>query len=179
MSDMTDRKQGAQRLIAAARLEFNEKGFEGTHTNAIARRAGFAPQTFYRHFADKLAIFLAVYRLWAEEENEALSSATSPDQMVDVLLRHHASHRLFRRALRYLTNREAEVARVRAHSRQSQMAAAMARFPALDPTKALLLILTLERLSDGLIEGEIEACGISAAATRAAMVDLLEKARLG
>jgi AcrR family transcriptional regulator len=39
-------------LIAAAAAEFNEFGFSGTDTNRIARRAGYAPQTFYRWFKD-------------------------------------------------------------------------------------------------------------------------------
>jgi AcrR family transcriptional regulator len=54
------RGDGRSVLIAAARLEFEEFGFEGTNSNAIARRAGYAPQTFYRHFEDKREIFLAV-----------------------------------------------------------------------------------------------------------------------
>ena len=40
--------------------EFIESGYAGTDTNRIARRAGFAPQTFYRWFADKTAILRAV-----------------------------------------------------------------------------------------------------------------------
>jgi AcrR family transcriptional regulator len=49
------------RLVEAAAKEFAECGFEGTDTNKIARRAGFAPQTLYGWFEDKTAIFLVVY----------------------------------------------------------------------------------------------------------------------
>src|ERR1700761_8551817 len=58
------------RLIEAAAREFAECGFEGTDTNKIARRAGFAPQTLYRWFDDKTAIFLAVYSKWVREQLE-------------------------------------------------------------------------------------------------------------
>jgi len=42
-----------QDLVEAAIAEFETVGFEGTNTNRIARAAGYAPQTFYRHFDDK------------------------------------------------------------------------------------------------------------------------------
>lgn len=61
------------KLIGAAVKEFNQRGYFGTDTNKIARRAGFAPQTFYRWFRDKTEIFLAVYRLWEEQERDMLS----------------------------------------------------------------------------------------------------------
>src|SRR5713226_3801558 len=67
-------KPTSAKLIAAAAKEFNTRGFHGTDTNRIARRAGFAPQTFYRHFADKTAIFLAVYERWWKDESAALQS---------------------------------------------------------------------------------------------------------
>src|SRR4051812_9867208 len=53
-----ERGAGREALLEAARAEFDESGFEGTDTNRIARRAGYAPQTFYRHFTDKTAIFI-------------------------------------------------------------------------------------------------------------------------
>src|SRR6185503_20792385 len=61
------------RLLAAAAKEFNQRGFDGTDTNRIARRAGFAPQTFYRWFQDKTEVFLAVYRTWEDQERAMLS----------------------------------------------------------------------------------------------------------
>ena len=64
------RERGAAReaLVVAARAEFDECGFEGTDTNRIARRAGYAPQTFYRNFADKTAIFVETYQRWLAVE---------------------------------------------------------------------------------------------------------------
>ena len=54
-------------LEAAARI-FNSAGYHGTDSNRIAREAGYAPGTFYVHFADKLAIFLEVYEGWVSTE---------------------------------------------------------------------------------------------------------------
>ena len=62
MVDSDEVKTTPERLIAAAAAEFREAGFAGTDSNRIARRAGFAPQTFYRWFKDKTEIFIAVYR---------------------------------------------------------------------------------------------------------------------
>src|ERR1700679_2017991 len=52
------RGETSSRLVDAGAKEFAECGFQGTDTNKIARRAGFAPQTLYRWFDDKTAIFL-------------------------------------------------------------------------------------------------------------------------
>ncbi len=50
------------RLVAAAARAFNRAGYHGTDSNRIARAAGYAPATFYKHFADKRAIFVAATR---------------------------------------------------------------------------------------------------------------------
>src|SRR5271157_298904 len=64
-------------LLEAGMREFNAHGFDGTDTNRIARAAGFAPQTFYRHFEDKTAIFLAVYERWWKGEVASLEKAAN------------------------------------------------------------------------------------------------------
>src|SRR5580698_765738 len=64
-------------LLDAAEALFNAHGFEGTDTNRIARAAGFAPQTFYRHFEDKRAVFLAVYERWWKGESDALAATAA------------------------------------------------------------------------------------------------------
>src|SRR5262249_23573853 len=92
------------RLVDAAALEFNERGFDGTDTNRIARRAGFAPQTFYRSFANKTAIFIAVYRAWEDNErallDDLLARRAATKRLVDAVVAHHRAHRIFRRSLR-------------------------------------------------------------------------------
>src|SRR5271156_3112848 len=66
----------AKALLDAAEREFNARGFDGTDSNRIARAAGFAPQTFYRHFPDKRAVFLAVYERWWKGESDALAAVS-------------------------------------------------------------------------------------------------------
>ena len=61
-------------LVAAAAKLFNSVGYYGTNSNRIARQAGYAPGTFYVHFADKLEIFLEVYRGWVESEWQAIAA---------------------------------------------------------------------------------------------------------
>ena len=40
-------------LVDAAARIFNGSGYFATDTNAIAREAGYAPASFYKHFKDK------------------------------------------------------------------------------------------------------------------------------
>lgn len=48
-----------ERILQAARLLFGRLGFEGTTTAEIARSAGIAEGTIYRHFRDKKELFVA------------------------------------------------------------------------------------------------------------------------
>lgn len=173
---MKSRKSGRAELLKAAQLEFEEQGYDGTQTNAIARRAGYAPQTFYRHFPNKKSIFLAIYLEWAEAEAQALAKAETVNAMIDALLDHHVLHRLFRRSLRHLSTIDPQVAAFRAQSQQHQMGAIITRFSHLSKTEALALIFTLERLCDAWAQGEFEACGISREAARAHMSTILVNA---
>ena len=163
------RGEGRAALVDAARLEFNEVGYEATNSNAIARRAGYAPQTFYRHFEDKLAIFLAVYAVWVVEEDVGLQSVTEPEAMADLVIDHHRRHRIFRRTLRHLTVESERVGAARAEARRGQMAAIAARSPAyarLAVADQLASLLRLERLCDAVADGEFERLGIKDEAAR-------------
>jgi AcrR family transcriptional regulator len=170
---MKKRGEGRERLIDAARREFEEHGYEGTHTNAIAKRAGYAPQTFYRHFEDKLAIFLAVYEAWTEEEAAALARAKTIAAMADAILQRHRTHRIFRRSLRTLTVTEPEVGQARARARRIQMGLLGELSGNRSPAQLLAGIFTIERLCDAIVEGEFGACGISRAKARAEFVRIL------
>ena len=57
-----------ERLVAAAAAVFNRDGYHGTDSNRIARAAGYAAGTFYKHFADKREILLAAYEAWVTSE---------------------------------------------------------------------------------------------------------------
>jgi len=163
-------------LIQAAAAEFEAVGYEQTNTNAIARRAGFAPQTFYRHFKDKLAILLAAYVRWTEEELSVIADAASTEDLVRATLRHHETSRLFRRTLRDLSVRVPEVADARALSRRRQLDAIGARIPAFAarPTAVqAATLLTFERLCDATVEGEFERLGVEADAAVALLIDII------
>jgi AcrR family transcriptional regulator len=169
-------------LIKAAWSEFEDAGFDGTNTNRIAARAGFAPQTFYRHFENKTEIFLAVYERWVEEEQEALKDVREASRAAGVIVRHHRRSLNFRRALRALSVSDPAVRRARAQSRKSQIETLKGRFPHLQKTGDADLaarLLLVERLSDACAEGELADLGLSAAAAEKQLADLLRWAFTG
>ena len=73
-------------MDAAGKL-FNSVGYFGTDSNRIAREAGYAPGTFYVHFADKREIFLEVYRGWVSSEWQAIAAAIAPEKAPALVLR--------------------------------------------------------------------------------------------
>jgi len=80
-------------IIAAAREEFLENGFEGAKVAGIARRAGVAEGTLYLYFRNKNALLLAVVgsfysRLTETAEAGILELATTLDRLA-FLARHH------------------------------------------------------------------------------------------
>jgi AcrR family transcriptional regulator len=170
-----------QKLLDAARAEFDEKGFEGTDTNRIARRAGFAPQTFYRHFADKTAIFVESYRAWLGDEWKDLDRARGrgAEEAARITLAHHARHREFRRSLRRLTVTDPAVRAARAESRRAQIASiaeedATRGRARSDATRAAL-VLCIERIADAAADGELTDLGIPPKDQAAMLADILRR----
>jgi AcrR family transcriptional regulator len=151
-------------LIRAAAAEFNAVGFDRTDTNKIARRAGFSPQTFYRHFSDKLDIFLAVYDVWSREESIALERAFGGadeaskrlEAATNILIAFHRDNRLFRQALRQLAITEDCVRVLRTRNRERQIKALEGLRANRGRSRASLFagVLTLARLCDALTESE-------------------------
>jgi AcrR family transcriptional regulator len=164
---MTAAPSTRDRLIGAATAEFEERGFGGTDTNRIARRAGFAPQTFYRWFKDKTAIFLAVYRAWEDAEYDTVSAllagGAGDAAIASAVIAHHRAYRVFRRSLRTLSVEQDEVRRARAETRLRQ--AEQIRLwagPDAPPRETIAVnLLVLERLSDAVAEGEFADMGLS------------------
>jgi AcrR family transcriptional regulator len=154
-------------LIAAAAHAFNTDGYHGTDTNKIARAAGYAPQTFYRHFRDKIDVFVAVYERWQAEERAAIaeaSSATSAeDAIVKAVLSHHASWKTFRRSLRWLAieNDVARSARTESRARQLDDLARLDSNAGRPRAELLAALLAIERLCDAAADGELEDSGLS------------------
>jgi len=175
------------RLVAAAMAAFNEDGYFGTDTNRIARRAGFAPQTFYRHFQDKLAIFLAVYAHW--QAAEALSVAAAVRSQVRpegraaaaarALIAFHQQSAGFRRSLRLLAAQEPRVRAARVASRSAQLDA-LAVLPGnqqRDRAAILAAVLAVERLCDAVADGEVADQGLDGNAFAEEIVAAVARAR--
>ncbi len=178
-------ERGAARdaLLAAARNEFDEAGFDGTDTNRIARRAGYAPQTFYRHFKDKTAIFVEIYNKWFEDEWKDLKKAhgKGADGAARVLLDHHARHREFRRSLRRLTVTDDAVRAARTASRRHQLELVDAedklRGHNRETALRIALLFCTERLADAAADGELSDLGLSHDDQVALLADVLRRLR--
>ena len=169
-------------LLNAAQAEFNARGFHGTDSNRIARRAGFAPQTFYRHYTDKTAIFLAVYERWWRDESAAISAILRArgraglGKVADTLIAFHAKWRGFRRSLRHLSVEDGRVRAARTRARKAQIATAKDLLPGLRRDEIASLLLILERLCDAAAEGEFVDMGFAKADARKAVIAALSAA---
>jgi AcrR family transcriptional regulator len=169
-------------LVDAAEAEFNQAGFHGTDTNRIARRAGYAPQTFYRHFADKIEIFLAVYERWWRAEADAVRKVLGRDgkaglaRVADVMISFHVKWRGFRRSLRHLSAEDDRVRAARVAARKAQIKTAKQLVPATHKTDAEVaaMLLIFERLCDAAAEGEFVDMGFSRNAARHAVIAVLD-----
>ncbi len=150
----------AERLLEAAMTAFMTDGFAGTDTNRIARAAGFAPQTFYRWYPDKVAIFIACYHRWEQEERLMLDRARARGadarQLARVIVRHHRHYRHFRRSLRQLAVAHATVRAARAASRQRQAEYLLSQHPhaGIGRDAVLVILFQIERLADAHADDE-------------------------
>jgi AcrR family transcriptional regulator len=170
------------RLTVAAARAFEEHGYFATDTNAIARAAGYAPGTFYKHFEDKTDAFVAAYAWWVREvwagvdlawagkgggEGDARANAHAA---VHHVLRVHAAWPGFRRDLRHLAVSEPRVTKAFTENRKAQLARLVAAFGETRRAAAFLLLLTIERTADALAMGEATRMGIDAGALTDALV---------
>ena len=166
-------------LVQAAADEFRDHGFAGTDSNKIARRAGFAPQTFYRWFSDKTAVFLAVYRRWEDEERRLVGDlvrrGADEAKLVEATVNHHRAHLRFRRSLRLLSLEVEAVRRARAESRLRQLARVSRAGAAtgLSLEAKAVRLLQIERLADALAEGELADMGLGETEARARLAELI------
>jgi AcrR family transcriptional regulator len=157
------------RLVTAAAAAFEEDGYQGTDSNAIARRAGYSPGTFYKHFPDKRAIFMAVYASWVSAEWAAIepivrapgSVASRARRLVALTVGLHAQWRGFRTSLRALVAWDAEVRAFHRAQRNRQLAT-IARLRRVSGARGsreadAMLLFTMERACDALADGELAA----------------------
>jgi AcrR family transcriptional regulator len=66
-----------EHVIEAAQIEFGLYGFEGTATEAIARRVGVSQPYLFRLFPSKKAIFLATIERCFDRMEQVFSAAAS------------------------------------------------------------------------------------------------------
>lgn len=173
------------RLVEAAAGVFNEVGYFATDSNKLARAAGYSPGTFYQHFPDKRALFLAVYERWVEDEIvelsaqrlEALAPATRARTFARAVLAHHQRWGVLRASLRALVLTDEVVRDFVLARRRRQLAglAALRRqlaLPGRSRADDWALLLLLERVADSIAWGEAAAVevpvsGLERALTRA------------
>ena len=156
--------------MEAALRVFERDGFWGTDTNRIAREAGYSPASFYRYFADKLEVFLAVYDSWIErtwaDVGEALAAEGEGERarrVTAAVLAHHRRWYRFRLQLRVLAETHESVRRHWLAERNRQLddvrraLAARGRRPS--RSRLALALLTIERAADAIASGEAEELG--------------------
>jgi AcrR family transcriptional regulator len=176
------------RLVAAAAAVINRVGYHGTDSNRIARAAGYAPGTFYKHFPDKQAILLAAYEEWVTTEWQAIAVALraggSADvlarRIVDLALRLHRRWRGLRSSLLSLVPIDPEVRRFYRGQRRRQLQMlselrAALRGPAHTAEDDAVLLFTLERTCDAVANGELRDLGLGLTPTVAVLRDLVRR----
>jgi AcrR family transcriptional regulator len=151
---------------------FNESGYHGTDSNRIARAAGYAPGTFYKHFADKREIFLATYEQWVAAEWDSIRDVMSAPRrgaltrITRLVLEHHRRWAGFRRSLRALAATDPIVEAFRNRQRDAQMKIMRELLTAPDgrrpsTARCLVALLEFERICDALADGEARALGVA------------------
>jgi AcrR family transcriptional regulator len=82
-------------LLRAAATEFAQRGYAGTSSESISRRAGMSKATFYEHFANKEECMLALFDLAREVVGEAMAQAARQVPLGDARERMRAATRAF------------------------------------------------------------------------------------
>lgn len=175
-----DPTETRRRLVAAAAVAFDRDGFAGTDSNRIAKEAGYSPGTFYKHFEDKHAAFVAVYedwvrtewaaidRLWLEPGPELARALTAT--VVDL----HKRWRGIRRSLRTLVAEDGRIRRAYLASRARQLEGLEA-LGAGEHSRAenAAFLYTIERIADAIADGEPKALGFEEAELQGVLIDLI------
>jgi AcrR family transcriptional regulator len=172
----------ATRLLQAAMAEFIEVGYAGTDTNRIARRAGFAPQTFYRWFADKTAILTSVLNVWEEVEQAVLQSLfdeqdASTLQLAEACVENIRPFLTFRRNLRAVASSQPEIRAVRAAGRQRLLAWLAQQRPREQVTQLASWLVQFDQLCEAIAEGQFIDLGTTEQVAMADLARLIEALR--
>lgn len=172
-----------ERIIEAAATLFNRLGYHGTDSNSIAKEAGYATGTFYKHFRDKRDAFLSAYERWVAAEWRAIDAEVAKEQkleetargIVDLTIEFHTQWRGLRASLMELVFSDPEARRFFRAQRLRQldmMARLRRRLKLAARTReqdAIHLFMT-ERVFDAIGQGEIQALGLDCTEIRESMV---------
>jgi AcrR family transcriptional regulator len=179
-----DPQESRRALLQAAAAIFNSEGYFATDSNRIARAAGYAPGTFYTHFADKRAIFLAVYEEWVSEEmalvESAAAGAADPRAVrrgfAEAVLGHHRRWQVFRASLRalYATDATVHEARLAQRARQIDQTERLLA-PKAGRAAILASMLLFEALCDAIADGDVAALGVEEAPLLDRLIEELDK----
>ena len=162
-----------ERIIDGAASLFNKFGYHGTDSNCIAKEAGYATGTFYKHFQDKREVFLAVYDRWLTAEwkaiDEELSRGRTPHEtarrIVEISIQFHTEWRGLRASLMELIFSDEHARKYfrKQRRRQLEIMSELRQRLSLPPRTreqdAIHLYMT-ERVFDAIGQGEIQALGL-------------------
>jgi AcrR family transcriptional regulator len=176
-----------ERLITAAASQFNRFGYHGTDSNTIAKEAGYATGTFYKHFRDKREIFLAAYERWLagewkeiiEELSRMRNAGETARRLVELNIRFHTEWRGLRASLMELVFSDAEARKFFRKQKRRQLeliTELRSRFslPAQTSEQDAILLWTTERVFDAIGQGEIQSLGLD---TEVVVESMVEKVR--
>jgi len=180
--DMEPGQDAKTMLLQAAGAEFVESGYEHTTSNRIAHRAGFAPQTFYRWYKDKLEVFIQVFEAWTDAELEQLDALlteqTGSRQIAEAFVANYRGFALFKRSLQQLAATTPEVRQARAACRLKQIQQVKRWNPAMQNDELIAaLLVAVEQLCQSLAEGEFEDMGLTGDAAYQQLSDLIDRLR--
>jgi AcrR family transcriptional regulator len=172
-----------ERIVDAAATLFNRLGYHGTDSNSIAKEAGYATGTFYKHFRDKREVFLAVYERWVAAEWQAIDAEIAKEdkseetarRIVDLTIEFHTQWRGLRASLMELIFSDEEARKFFRAQRIRQLDT-MARLrrrlklPARTREQDAIHLFMTERVFDALGQGEIQALGLDYTEIKESMV---------
>jgi AcrR family transcriptional regulator len=173
-----------ERIIAAAARLFNRLGYHGTDSNRIAKEAGYATGTFYKHFQDKREVFLAVYERWVTDEWRAIDAELrqgtarreAAERIVELCIEFHTEWRGLRASLMELIFSDAEARKFfrKQRRRQLDFITKLREQLSLRPRtreQDAIHLFTTERVYDAIGQGEIDALGLDESAIVESMIE--------
>jgi AcrR family transcriptional regulator len=76
-----------QRILAAAHAQLNEGGYASATVSTVAKRAGVATGSVYRHFPSKGDLFAEAFRIASQREVDAVAGADDLADAVEIFVR--------------------------------------------------------------------------------------------